>query len=134
MALAKPARSIDDGTTSGPLAVLFSVVAWILVLLVPLTGTWLASSLAAYGHQSRIWSVVVGLALFPTAPVVWELASTLRSGKKRWLRRRDRLVLRTLVTSLAFLVALLVLFPKTAFTALSTRGDFLFDEIGRAHV
>jgi hypothetical protein len=116
-----------DDPKSGPLGVLFSVVAWILVLLVPLMGTWLASSLAAYGHQNRIGSVVIGLALFPTAPLVWELASTLRSGKKRWLRRRDRLVLRTLVTSLVFLIALLVLFPKTAFTALSTRGDFLFD-------
>ena len=127
MALAKPARATDDVPKSGPLAVLFSIGAWVVVLLVPLMGTWLASSLAAYGHQSRVWSVVIGLALFPTAPVVWELASTLRSGKKRWLRRRDRLVLRTLVTSLVFLVALLVLFPKTAFTALSTRGDFLFD-------
>ena len=97
------------------------------MLLVPITATWLAASIAAYGHQSAVVSVVIGLVVFPLVPVLWELASSLRSGKKRWLRRRDRLVLRTLATSVIFFAGLLVLFPRTAFTALSTRGDFMFD-------
>lgn len=104
-----------------------SIVAWTLVLLVPILATWLAASIAAYEGRTALVSIVIGLVVFPIAPLVWELASTLRSGEKRWLRRRDRLVLRTLATSALFFAALLVLFPKTAFTALATRGDFLLD-------
>lgn len=108
-------------------AIVWKAVAWLAVVTVPLFGTWLASSLAAYGHHGPWKSALVGLVLFPVAPGVWELASTLRSGKKRWLTLRDRLVLRTLTVSALFLVALLVLFPKKAFSALATRGDWMFD-------
>lgn len=115
----------ETNTTVGTFA--WKSVAWLSVVAVPLFGTWLASSLAAYGHHGPWKSALVGLVLFPVAPALWETASTLRSEKKRWLTLRDRLVLRTLAVSLLFLVALLVLFPKKAFSALATRGDWMFD-------
>lgn len=116
-----------DETKSNAGSFALSALAWTAVMFVPLTATWLAASLAAYGHHGQLGSALVGLLVFPLVPALWEGASTLRSGKKRWLRTRDRMVLRTLVTSLVFFAVLLALFPKTAFTALSTRGDFMFD-------
>lgn len=101
---------------------------WTLAMLVPLVAAWLASSLAAYAHHRAWQSALIGVVLFPLAPAVWELAATLRAGPgKRALERRDRLLLRTLFLSVTFLFVLLALFPKKAFTALATRGDWMFD-------
>ena len=125
MAASQAPRAAPKRTSAA--AVVASTLAWLVVLTVPLLGTWLAASLAAYGHRGVWPSLLAGFVVFPVVPVVWEVASTLHGDKKRWLETRDRLVLRTLAVSLAFLAVLLVAFPKTAFTALSTRGDFLFD-------
>ena len=105
-----------------------AVAGWTLAMLVPLVAAWLASSLAAYAHHRAWQSALVGVVLFPLGPAVWELAATLRAGPgKRALERRDRLLLRTLFLSVTFLFVLLALFPKKAFTALATRGDWMFD-------
>ena len=56
-------------------------IAWVLVrgvwiaamVLTPLFGFWLASSLAAYHNASQWLSLLVGLLLFPILPVGWEL-------------------------------------------------------------
>jgi len=81
--------------------------------------------------------VASGLLLFPILPLAW-------MGLSEWRRRArgvvrphvltfgDRLILRTLVLNVAFLVVLIAARPKVAFVALSARGDwFLGDHHGR---
>ena len=115
------------------------------MILTPLFGVWTASSLAAYWN-GPVWLVVLaGLALFPLGPLLWELraerrrrrrlqkrrqsASALDFGKqdKRILLPVDRLMLRTLALNAVFLTVMLWLWPATAFTALSGRGDWMLD-------
>ena len=127
------------------LLLLLRLLFWIFVVLTPLFGVWTASSLAAYWN-GPVWLVVLaGLALFPLGPLLWELraerrrrrrlerrrqaASALDYGKRsdRVLLPIDRLMLRTLAMNAAFLTALLWLWPSTAFTALSGRGDWMLD-------
>ena len=105
MAASKAPRAAAKRTSAA--AVVASTLAWLVVLAVPLLGTWLAASLAAYGHRGVWPSLAMGFVVFPVVPVVWEVASTLHGTKKRWLETRDRLVLRTLAVSLVFLTVLL---------------------------
>ncbi|HQY60257.1 MAG TPA: transglutaminase domain-containing protein [Polyangiaceae bacterium] len=122
----RPTTRPRERNTAASLAL--AGVGWALAMAIPLLAAWLASSLAAYAHHRAWQSALIGVVLFPLAPGVWELAATLRAGPgKRALERRDRLLLRTLFLSVAFLVVLLALFPKKAFTALATRGDWMFD-------
>ena len=111
----------------------------------PLFGVWTASSLAAYWNGPVGLVVLAGLALFPLGPLLWELraerrrrrrserrrreASALDYGKRdeRFLTPADRLMLRTLAMNAVFLTAMLWLWPATAFTALSGRGDWMLD-------
>lgn len=122
---------------------LFAVIGWFLralwtlfVLLTPLLGVWLGSSLVAfYGLRPEL-AAAAGVLLFPILPIAWELRSTvtwnrkqtsrnsLGQAPKRWLTGFERLVLRTLALNLAFLGGLLGYFPKVAFAALATRGDW----------
>jgi hypothetical protein len=110
---------------------------WVLVVVVvPALGVWLASSLAAY-RNGPVWlALLCGLLLFPVLPVAWELRARRRRAQKgadrpRLLTTWDRVVLRTLVVNVAFVAALVALFPASAFAALSTRGDwFLRDRHG----
>lgn len=105
---------------------------WVAAMVVaPLAGFWLASSLAAYDNASQWLSLLVGLVLFPIAPVAWELLAAWRR-KRRGARppvltRLDRLVLRTLVTSGLFLAGTAYLARGTALRALSVRGDWMLD-------
>lgn len=123
-----PSPSPSPKRRDSAAALALRAAGWSLVLAVPLLAAWLASSLAAYAHHRAWQSALVGVVLFPLAPAAWELGATLRaSDQKRHLQTRDRLVLRTLFLSLTFLVALLALFPKKSFTALATRGDWMFD-------
>lgn len=117
-------------------------VVWILfVLLTPLLGVWLGSSLVSYYGGPAELAVAAGVLLFPVIPVLWEARATAKwnaqiaarkqlVGKpKRSLKGFDRIVLRTLVLNGLFLAALIVWFPKVAFAALATRGDwFLLDQ------
>jgi hypothetical protein len=107
-------------------------IVWIgAMVALPLFGSWLASSLAAYGNASQWLALLVGLLLFPILPVGWELVSV-------WRRRRgslappvltsiDRLVLRTIVINGVFLGGMLWRAPETAFRALAVRGDWILD-------
>ncbi|HEY1955144.1 MAG TPA: transglutaminase domain-containing protein [Polyangiaceae bacterium] len=103
----------------------------------PLLGVWIASSLAAYANARVGWVVASGLLLFPVLPLAWV-------GLSEWRRRArgvtkphvltfgDRIVLRTLVINIAFLVILVAARPKVAFVALAARGDwFLRDHHGK---
>lgn len=116
-------------------------VGWFLFMFAtPALGVWLASSLVCLHGGPRELALFGGVLLFPVLPVAWELRATsawkkkvgarkqLGAPPKRALTAVDRLVLRTLFVNLAFLAALLVWFPKTAFTALATRGDWFISE------
>ncbi len=106
---------------------------WIaLVVCTPLLGVWLSSSLAAYRNGPLWTSALLGLVLFPLAPLGWDRLATWRRNRKhpdreRILTFRDRFILRTLAINLAFLGIMLASYPGTAFRALSTRGDWILD-------
>ena len=113
-------------------------LAWaLIVVLVPLLGVWVASSIAAY-LNGPIWAVcLVGLLAFPILPALWEFwglwrqsrdnaarASKGEAPRERFLTWWDRLTLRTLALNLLLLAALLLSTPQLGFTALATRGDW----------
>ena len=102
------------------------------MVLTPLFGFWLASSLAAYQNASQWLALVVGLLLFPLVPVGWELFHVFRrskqpAAKKEILTRLDRLVLRTLIINGLFLICMMWFGRATAFRALAVRGDWMLD-------
>ena len=117
------------------------VVVWrCFVVVTPLLGAWLASSLAAFFGGPKELAAAVAVLLFPIVPLLWEgrAASVFsrrtatakeqkREPPKRWFGFANRLIFRTLVINLAFIAVLLALWPKVAFTALATRGDWFVD-------
>ncbi len=114
----------------------FAFKAFCIALMVgaPLSGVWLASSLAAFANRATWLPVAAGLLLFPGLPLAWEGIGVLRGrrdkkakGRRRFLTFSDRLILRTLALNLVFLVVLLAAYPSRAFVALSTRGDWMLD-------
>lgn len=104
------------------------------VILIPLIGVWVASSLAAF-HNGPTWAVVTaGALLFPVLPLLWEWRAYNKylakqkdpeNPKPRILTFWDRMILRTLLLNLVFLGGLLAWFPSEGFTAISTRGDWM---------
>lgn len=103
------------------------------VVVVPTIGVWVGSSIAAY-LNGPVWAVcLAGLLLFPGLPLGWDWLARRRRVRKRWhaeaLTSWDRIVLRTLFVNFVFLGVLLWRTPETAFTALSTRGDWIVDGI-----
>lgn len=112
-------------------------LAWLaFVLLTPLLGVWLASSLVAFYEGPRELAVAGGVLLFPALPLLWEWRAAASWSRKREGKRQlagkpkragtfvGRLTARTLALNLAFLALLLGGFPKVAFSALATRGDW----------
>src|SRR5579859_4531316 len=113
-------------------------VLWVLVMvLVPLFGFWLASSLAAYQNASPWLALLLGLLLFPILPVGWDLFFLWRRGRRNRktgdqptrsiLTRLDRLVLRTLLVNGLFLFVMLYTARATALHAIAQRGDWMLD-------
>jgi hypothetical protein len=108
------------------------LVVSLLVLATPLLGVWAASSLAAFGGRATWLPIVAGLLAFPLAPLGWDAWSEHRREQKKDTRERiltfgDRLLLRTFVINFVLLALLLATRPAVAFTALSTRGDWMLD-------
>lgn len=99
------------------------------MVLVPLFGIWLASSIAAYRNASTGLVVLAGLLLFPILPVGWDLIFLWRRdpAAKAILTRLDRLVLRTLIVNGLFLGGMFWFAPQTAFRAIAVRGDWFLD-------
>ena len=104
-----------------------------LVIAIPVLGVWVGSSLAAY-LNGPVWIVCLcGLLLFPVIPVGWAWLSEIRKRRKRKRYHKqiltlwDRIVIRTFVLNGLFLGGMLWFAPQTAFTAISTRGDWMFD-------
>lgn len=99
----------------------------------PLLGVWLATSLASFYGSGRSVALAAGVLLFPILPALWELHATRRwsrqpKRKERILTTLDRLILRTLAINLVFVGTLLVSYPKVAFAALATKGDWSIAE------
>ncbi|MCH9688753.1 MAG: transglutaminase [Deltaproteobacteria bacterium] len=99
-------------------------------LLLPLSGVWIASSLAAH-HDGPLWaSLVAGALCFPVLPLAWDLVAGWRRSRAGAPRPRvltgfDRLLLRTLAVNVVFVGGLLAVFPASTYEALSTRGDWM---------
>ncbi len=123
-----PRRGVARAALSSALS-----LAWVaLVVAAPLAAAWVASSLAAHGGGSVRAAAASGLLVFPALPVLWEAASAWRRSRRAKPRPRvltlvDRMVLRTLAVSLAFVGALLARDPQGAFVALNSRGDWMLD-------
>ena len=101
-------------------------------LLAPLLGFWLSSSLAAYRNGSVLLSLLLGLLLFPVAPVTWELIAQWRRRQRATVRPPilttvDRLILRTLAVNVLFVTLVLAISPRAAFRAIATRGDWALE-------
>ena len=115
------------------LIVLLFKALWVaFVIATPVLGAWVASSLAAYSDGKVGLTAAAGLLLFPGIPLAWEGISSLRQRLRgvrtpRVLTFGDRIILRTLLVNLLFLGVLLGTRPAAAFTALSTRGDWMLD-------
>lgn len=117
----------------------FRLAKFTLVLGIPLLGLWLASSLISALGGPREAAMVGSALLFPILPLVWEarsarvfhrrVASRNWYGKppRRWGSAFDRIVLRTLALNGLLIAALLAYFPKVAFSALATRGDWFLE-------
>ena len=83
----------------------FRLLWFLLVILVPLLGVWVASSMMAY-QNGPIWAaVLIGALLFLVAPLLWQLRAHAKYRRKikdveqptpRFLKFWDRMVLRTL--------------------------------------
>jgi len=111
----------------------------IVAVLTPVLGVWLASSLVSFHGGPEEIALIAGALLFPVLPVLWELRAT-KAFDERIKRRKQfgappkraftalgRIVLRTLALNAAFLAVLALWFPKVAFPALATRGDWFLD-------
>lgn len=112
------------------IGLLFKLVAILLMVLTPLLGVWVSSSIAVFANEGLPWAIGAGLLMFPVLPLLWEAWSAYRRKRKqktgpRFLNFFDRLVLRTIVLNALFLGGLLATQPKAAFTALSARGDWM---------
>jgi len=105
-----------------------------LVYATPILGVWLVSSLVAYVNGPMWLSLLSGILLFPLLPITWELMAAGKRKRKGQtsppiLTFGDRLTLRTLVLNLSFIALLLALRPQTGFLALSTRGDWMLENV-----
>lgn len=109
---------------------LIKILFYILLYGTPVLGVWGASSIVAYLNGIQWFPVIAGILLFPVLPLLWEWRGYRKrkhqkTPKPRVLTFLDRLTLRTFVMSFLFISGLLAFYPKTAFLALSIRGDWM---------
>lgn len=128
----RPARRSPWGTR-------LRLVLGAVLLVPPVLGVWVGSTLAAWTGASREVAAGVAVLLFAVLPLGWELASRPRPGPggvrpKRLLRLHTRLLLRACVLHVALLAAVLLVAPRGVFTALSLRGDWMLPPGGDAKV
>ena len=104
----------------------------LLAVAIPLLGAWVGSSLAAFLNGPRWVAPLVAALAFPIVPLLWDAWARRNRDKdaKSILTFVDRMTLRTLTLNLVFLGAFFFFSPKTVFTAMSARGDWMLDEAG----
>jgi hypothetical protein len=107
------------------------ILATLFVIAVPVLGVWVGSSLAAY-LNGPVWLVcLAGLLLFPVLPVAWTWLSRRKRAETKIgrpiLTFWDHVFVRTFVINGLFLGILLWASPQTAFTAVSSRGDWMLE-------
>jgi Transglutaminase-like superfamily len=124
---AKASKAVENIGIPQLFGYLLRAIVWGAVVLTPLMGVWLASSLAAYANRPTWLVALAGLLLFPILPFAWELRARAKAGVKRVLTLADRLLLRTLAINLPFLGLLLAFAPQAAIRAVSARGDWMLD-------
>ena len=116
---------------SGLLWLLVRILLGVVFYATPVIGFWLASSLEAYlgGPPWMAWTA--GALLFPIIPLFWELHGWAyrKPDSKAWFTPLDRIGLKTFAVGLAFIIGLLYFYPQMAFVALSTRGDWMLDDV-----
>lgn len=131
--------------------VALKLLAWILILLIPLTGVWLASALAAFANGPIWLTIISGALLFPLLPIGWDAFARWRRARSRArarpglfrderraafeklaLRWSDRILVRTLILNVVFIGALLWKYPHDTFTAVAARGDWMLDGVEAA--
>lgn len=134
----------DSNERSLPKTVLVFIlkILWnVFVILTPILGFWLASSLSTFFNGSMWLPYLAGFAAFPLLPLVWETVAQWHFNQKveeaeqagddeipeRILTFWDRFILRTLAVNLVFLTALAGWYPQKSFAALSTRGDWMLE-------
>ena len=105
---------------------------FLLILVIPLLGFWLASSLAVYFNGPMWLAIGAGLFFFPILPLAWDAWSNVRRRKsaappKRRLTNLGRIMMRVLVVNLLLIGGLLAFYPQGSFKALSTRGDWMLE-------
>jgi hypothetical protein len=122
------------------------LLAWLLLFVVlgvalgvPLFSAWVASALASHHGASKELAAGAALLVFPVLPVLWDLLSLPGRGPNgtrtpRRLKLPARMLLRTWGLSLAFLGALLLLWPRELFTALQAKADWMLPSTGSARV
>ena len=125
-------RSLTWGT-------LFRLLLGLALLIPPVLGAWVGSTLVAWTGASREVATGMAVLLFAVLPLAWELASRPRAlpgGARppRLLRLHTRLLLRACVLHVALLGLVLLLAPRGVFTALSLRGDWMLPPGGDAKV
>jgi hypothetical protein len=110
------------------------VLIWPLAIVVPIFGVWLCSTLVAYSNGPALLAAASAILLSPLLPILWEAIVRRTEGLPVAGMAAGRLVLRSLVLNLTFVLLLLLLQPKTAFMALATRGDWMLGPEGSASV
>ncbi|MBI2375304.1 MAG: hypothetical protein HYV07_15015 [Deltaproteobacteria bacterium] len=120
-----------------PVAVALARVVWRFIvdfisIGMALFGAWIASSIAAY-LNGPIWLVAVAGAfmglILPLGFELWHRVDRERYGETDadhpWVGHR--ILRNALLVNIAFLVALLFLYPRGAYTAVTARGDWIIE-------
>lgn len=106
----------------------------LLAIAIPMLGAWVGSSLAAFLNGPRWVAPLVALLAFPIVPLLWDAWARRKRDEdaKSILTFVDRMTLRTLTLNVVFLGAFFFFSPKTVFTSMSARGDWMLDDAGES--
>jgi transglutaminase-like putative cysteine protease len=121
------------------LGTLLRLTLGLVLLIPPVIGAWVGSTLVAWNGASPEVATAMAVLLFAVLPLAWEVASRPRAlpggvRPTRLLRLHTRLLLRACVLHVTLLAAALLLSPRGVFTALAQRGDWMLPPGGDTQV
>ena len=83
----RPWRDFAVGVTKYALKAFF----WALVVMLPLFGAWIGSSLAAFGNRATWVPIAAAVLAFPVLPLVWDaFDSWFRSYRARKRKQKPK--------------------------------------------